>query len=120
DRPGTARERPHLAPTRPQRPRPRGRTPGGLRLRPQIRRSRAANGRSICRCTAGPGPRSRCAHYRARTAGTQAAAGLWRRAGHEGPQEAITNASRHAPGTPIDITAADAGVELRLKIENAL
>lgn len=35
-------------------------------------------------------------------------------------QEAITNASRHAPGTPIDITAADAGAELRLKIENAL
>src|SRR5699024_403867 len=35
-------------------------------------------------------------------------------------QEAITNASRHAPGTPIDITAADVGAELRLKIENAL
>src|SRR5699024_12363884 len=35
-------------------------------------------------------------------------------------QEAITNASRHAPGAPIDITAADAGAELRLKIENAL
>src|SRR5699024_11220584 len=34
--------------------------------------------------------------------------------------EAITNASRHAPGTPIDITAADVGAELRLKIENAL
>src|SRR5699024_12387705 len=35
-------------------------------------------------------------------------------------QEAITNASRHAPGTPIDITAADVGAELRLKIDNAL
>src|SRR5699024_8017796 len=35
-------------------------------------------------------------------------------------QEAITNASSHAPGTPIDITAADVGAELRLKIENAL
>src|SRR5699024_3927047 len=35
-------------------------------------------------------------------------------------QAALTNASRHAPGTPIDTTAAAAGAELRLKIENAL
>src|SRR5699024_11386686 len=35
-------------------------------------------------------------------------------------QEAITNARRHAPGTPIDITAADDGAELRMMIETAI
>src|SRR5699024_6337454 len=35
-------------------------------------------------------------------------------------QEAITNASRHAPGTPSDITAADVGAELRLKSGHAV
>ena len=35
-------------------------------------------------------------------------------------QEAITNASRHAPGAAIDISATNTGAELRLRIENAL
>src|SRR5699024_5154610 len=35
-------------------------------------------------------------------------------------QETMTNASRQAPGSPIDSTAANVGAELRLKIENAV